>query len=189
MTGRWSSTLLLALLVSACSAPATLHSPFQQCGGKEPHDCIVREVERQQESRTVIQVDFGDTIGWGCPCPPLVVLQSGDSVEHGDEFAYPLLAQGARAMPDLVGKATYRMTGHYTGAHLDYYDWMKARGRKAPARGFGDRARHWAKAHPVFEVHQWCILTFDALSEVPDDEAEEMTEETGAEEYMCKERE
>lgn len=103
------------------------------------------------------------TIGWGCPCAPLVfdrIHGSGLS----EVFLYPVMKAG---VPDITLATSFRgrlrVRGSFTGKEVDRYQWAKLRGARTPPRT-GDRAKHYRKRHPLFRVSWWCFTPGRALS-------------------------
>jgi len=103
------------------------------------------------------------TIGWGCPCAPLV-FSGIRSTGLEELFIYTVMKPGvtdiARAT-SFRGRLTVR--GRFTGKEVDRYQWARLQGKRPPPRT-GDRVTYYRKTHPLFRVSWWCLKPGRALS-------------------------
>jgi len=97
------------------------------------------------------------TVGWGCPCPPLVFVESGDVATFDEEMLYPVFKVDADYDRVWASRGIYVVTGRMRSQPLDYYNWSEQIGRPMPL-GKGDGEEYRLKRHPVFEVDSWCFV-------------------------------
>ena len=111
----------------------------------------------QEGKQEKITVRVTSTLGWGCPCPPLVFAHSKGNVIFDEEFFYFIHSgKEKRDLGDIPGGILV-ITGNYTGEMVDRYEWQTMLGNSAPTV-VGDGREYAKKKHPLFKVDSWCFI-------------------------------
>jgi hypothetical protein len=145
-----SKTIVTLILCSASAAWAD--GAWVPREPKEAALAVRRLVNRaslQQSSRLTIETEA--TVGWGCPCAPLILTTGGDQSSALELFVLPVFNYGVLDATRYGAPGLYFvLTGSYTGRIRTVPEYRREKNERT------EEGIHDAQPAPEFSVESWC---------------------------------